>query len=70
MWKKGDELWLNRLAETGDEGWSSCEVKIKDLIKNKFGIQNDLIRKRAHLIGKVNKSDLSQKYQVTIIPNS
>ena len=41
-----------------------------DLIKNKFGIQNDLIRKRAHLIGKVNKSDLSQKYQVTIIPNS
>ena len=68
--KKGDDLWLNRLAEKGEEGWSSCEVKIKDLIKNKLGMQDYLIRKRAHLVGKVNKSDLLQKYQVTIIPNS
>ena len=61
-----NNLRFDGLAETRDEDWHSCEVKIKDLIREQLGIKNEVVIEHAHRVGgKADKDDPS--YRRTIV---
>lgn len=47
-----NNLRIDGLKENDHESWEDSERKVKDLIKNKLAIEEDIIIERAHRIGK------------------
>ena len=60
MKSRRNNLRFDALSQAQDEELHSSEVKIEELVKEKFGIEN-IEMKSAHKVKKVKRNDASQK---------
>ena len=59
-----NNLWIDGIKETENETWTECERKIKDVLKHRLRINENIEIERAHRMG---RKDIERRRPRTII---